>query len=81
MGKALTKASIDLSCAMADGLKDMPALYGDRVRKVGEVRGWRSGAVVGAKVCFDCFVTLLLFYLYSFYFICFFVLLYFFGFN
>jgi sterol 3beta-glucosyltransferase len=51
VGMALTKGAIDLPRAMADGLHNVPALYGDKVRNYGEIRGWKSGAVVGAKVC------------------------------
>lgn len=50
VGMALTKGAIDLPRAMADGLHNVPALYGDKVRDYGEIRGWKSGTITGVKV-------------------------------
>lgn len=50
VGMALTKGAIDLPRAMADGLHNVPALYGDKVRDYGEIRGWKSGTLTGVKV-------------------------------
>lgn len=64
VGMALTKGAIDLPRAMADGLHNVPALYGDKVRDYGEIRGWKSGTLTGVKVCFrfcHCFPPLLSF--------------------
>lgn len=50
VGMAMAKGAIDLPKAMADGFQNIPALYGDKVRNYGEIRGWKSGAIIGAKV-------------------------------
>jgi sterol 3beta-glucosyltransferase len=49
VGLAVTKGVIDLPRAVADGLHDVPALYGEKVRDYGEIRGWKSGGMVGVK--------------------------------
>jgi hypothetical protein len=49
VGMAVTKGVIDLPRAVADGLHNVPALYGEEVRDYGEIRGWKSGSMVGAK--------------------------------
>ncbi|KAF8864364.1 UDP-Glycosyltransferase/glycogen phosphorylase [Acephala macrosclerotiorum] len=49
VGMALTKGAVDLPRAMADGLHNVPALYGDKVRDYGEIRGWKSGTLSGVK--------------------------------
>jgi hypothetical protein len=51
VGLAITKTAVDLPLAVADGLHNMPSLYGDEVRDFGCVRGWKSGGIVGMKVC------------------------------
>lgn len=40
---------LDLPVAMADGFHHMPVLYGDKKMERGDVRGWKSGMVVGGK--------------------------------
>jgi sterol 3beta-glucosyltransferase len=50
VGMAVTKGAIDLPRAMADGLHSVPALYGDKVRDYGDIKGWKSGGMVGVKV-------------------------------
>lgn len=40
---------VDIPLATAEGLRNVPALYGDKVRDHGTVTGWKSGAVVGGK--------------------------------
>lgn len=50
LGMAATKTAVDLPLAMAEGMHNIPALYGEKVRDLGEVRGWKSGGVVGVKV-------------------------------
>ncbi|KAE9373334.1 glycosyltransferase family 1 protein [Stipitochalara longipes BDJ] len=49
VGMAVTKGVIDLPRAVADGLHNVPALYGEKVRDYGEIRGWKSGSMVGMK--------------------------------
>ena len=51
IGNAVVKAAVDLPVAMADGLHNMPNLYGDKVRQYDPVTGWKSGGVIGVKVC------------------------------
>ena len=50
VGMALTKSAIDLPMAVADGMHNIPALYGEKIRDRGEIRGWKSGGKVGLKV-------------------------------
>ena len=50
VGNAVAKAAVDLPVAMADGLHNMPNLYGDKVRQYDPVTGWKSGGLVGMKV-------------------------------
>ncbi|PVH82903.1 glycosyltransferase family 1 protein [Cadophora sp. DSE1049] len=49
VGMALTKTAIDLPMAVADGMHNIPALYGEKIRDRGEIRGWKSGGKVGLK--------------------------------
>lgn len=52
MTAAATKgALVDFPLAMAEGLRQAPALLGDEVRDHGPVKDWKSGGVVAAKVC------------------------------
>ncbi len=50
VGLALTKTAIDLPRAVADGLHNVPELYGEKVREIGPIRGWKSGSKTGLKV-------------------------------
>ena len=50
VGMALTKSAIDLPMAVADGMHNIPALYGEKIWDRGEIRGWKSGGKVGLKV-------------------------------
>jgi len=51
MAGVLPKATlVDFPLAMAEGLHQMPRLYGDKVRDNGRVEDWRSGGVVAGKV-------------------------------
>lgn len=50
VGAAFGKSLVDLPLAMADGLHNVPALYGEEVRDMGAVRGWKSGGAKGLKV-------------------------------
>jgi len=52
VGMAVTKGVIDIPRAMADGFHNVPALYGGKVRDYGDIRGWKSGGMVGVKVSF-----------------------------
>jgi sterol 3beta-glucosyltransferase len=51
VGMAVTKGVVDLPRAVADSLQNVPALYGEKVRDYGEIRGWKSGGMVGVKEC------------------------------
>ncbi|KAG4429362.1 hypothetical protein IFR05_015161 [Cadophora sp. M221] len=42
-------ALVDFPVAMAEGLRRVPALYGEEVRDHGRVEDWRSGGVVAGK--------------------------------
>lgn len=42
-------ATVDIPLACSEGLKNVPALYGEKVRDDGRVTDWKSGAVVGGK--------------------------------
>ncbi|CZR62698.1 related to sterol glucosyltransferase [Phialocephala subalpina] len=56
-GKALADVNVkgfkgllvDIPLATAEGLRNVPALYGDTVRDHGTVTDWKSGALVGGK--------------------------------
>lgn len=50
VGAAMAKTFVDVPLAMADGLHNVPALYGEEVRDMGPVRGWKSGGAKGLKV-------------------------------
>ncbi|KAL3421955.1 glycosyltransferase family 1 protein (sterol glucosyltransferase) [Phlyctema vagabunda] len=49
VGGAVAKTAIDLPVAMADGLKGVPSLYGQKVRDHGAIHDWKSGGIVGGK--------------------------------
>ncbi|KAH7378899.1 hypothetical protein BKA64DRAFT_736571 [Cadophora sp. MPI-SDFR-AT-0126] len=49
VGMTVAKTAVDLPLAFADGLHNVPALYGDKPRDHGPVTGWKSGGVVGVK--------------------------------
>lgn len=49
----MMKTFVDVPLAMADGLHNVPMLYGEEVRDLGPVRGWKSGGAKGLKVCFS----------------------------
>ncbi|KAK7052327.1 glycosyltransferase family 1 protein [Favolaschia claudopus] len=42
-------ASIDIPIAFAEGMRNIPKLYGEEVRDYGPVKDWKSGIVVGGK--------------------------------
>lgn len=56
-GKALADVNVkgfkgllvDIPLATTEGLRNIPALYGDTVRDHGSVTDWKSGAMVGGK--------------------------------
>ncbi|RDW75118.1 hypothetical protein BP6252_06260 [Coleophoma cylindrospora] len=48
-GSALIKTGIDLPLAFADGFRDVPRLYGQKVRDHGPISDWKTGGVVGGK--------------------------------
>jgi hypothetical protein len=51
MAGAVTKgALVSTPLALAEGLRQIPRLYGEEVRDHGKVTDWRSGGVVAAKV-------------------------------
>jgi len=46
---ALKAMTVDIPHAMTEGLHNVPRYYGEKVRDHGQVTGFKSGAVVGAK--------------------------------
>lgn len=48
--KAFKGLAVDIPLATAEGLRNIPALYGEKVRDNGSVTDWKSGAVVGGRV-------------------------------
>ncbi|THY82256.1 UDP-Glycosyltransferase/glycogen phosphorylase [Aureobasidium pullulans] len=49
-GGALMKGSlIDVPFALAEGLRNAPAMYGDKPRELGSVTDWKSGGTVAGK--------------------------------
>ena len=55
MAGVVTKgALVDLPCALAEGFRNAPRLYGEEPKDHGRVTGWQSGGVVAAKVSVAC---------------------------
>lgn len=53
MTTALVKGTIvDAPLAFAEGFRNTPRLYGEKVHDYGPVTDWKSGGTVAAKVCF-----------------------------
>lgn len=52
VSSALTKTLMDVPLALADGLHNVPTLYGEEVRDHGAVKGIKSGGIKGIKVSF-----------------------------
>lgn len=51
MGSSVVKGTlIDMPLALAEGLRNTPALYGAEVRDYGPVTDWKSGGLVATKV-------------------------------
>lgn len=51
MTTSLVKGTVvDFPLAVAEGLRNAPALYGSEPEDHGKVTDWKSGATVGAKV-------------------------------
>ncbi|GLA66624.1 hypothetical protein AtubIFM54640_009204 [Aspergillus tubingensis] len=52
-GKLLTKyasgAVVNISLAAAEGFRVLPGLYGHKVHDYGQVMGWKTGTMAGAK--------------------------------
>lgn len=46
----MTIAPVDFSMAMAQGWHNLPSLYGQKVRKVDNIKGFSSGLKQGGKV-------------------------------
>lgn len=51
-------ALVDTPVAIAEGMKNMPRLYGEEVADHGKVTDWKSGGTVAAKVRCECFQSL-----------------------
>lgn len=52
MTTAVTKgALVDVPLAFTEGLRNAPRLLGEEVRDHDEVKDWKKGCVVAAKVC------------------------------
>lgn len=55
MAGVLTKGTlVDIPCAIAEGFRNAPRIYGEEPKDHGRVTGWQSGGVVAAKVSRDC---------------------------
>lgn len=51
LGTSIVKGTlVDMPLALAEGLRNTPALYGEKIRDHGPVTDWKSGGVVAAKV-------------------------------
>jgi hypothetical protein len=51
MAGVLTKGMlVDMPLALAEGMKNVPRLYGEEVPDHGKVADWQSGGKVAAKV-------------------------------
>ena len=54
MAGVLPKATlVDFPLAIIEGLHHLPRLYGDEVRNHGQVKDWKSGCGVAAKVHYE----------------------------
>lgn len=49
LGKCLSGVMVDVPLAAAEGFRMLPGLYGDKVYEHQRVKGWKSGAIAGAK--------------------------------
>lgn len=49
---------VDTPLALAEGLRNIPKLYGEEVKNHGQVKGVGSGSVVAAKVWFEVCILL-----------------------
>lgn len=49
--KGLKGIAVDIPLATTEGFRNVPALYGNQTRKNESVTDWKSGAIVGGKVC------------------------------
>lgn len=49
-GSVVKGTLVDFPLALAEGLRNTPALYGEKIRDNGAVTDWKSGGVVAAKV-------------------------------
>lgn len=47
--KRVAGGAVSIPLAFTEGWRNMPKLYGANVRDYGEVRDWKSGAVIGGK--------------------------------
>ena len=51
IGTSVVKGTlVNMPLAFAEGFRNTPALYGEKVRDLGPVTDWKSGGVVAAKV-------------------------------
>jgi hypothetical protein len=49
--KGFKGLAVDIPLTAAEGFRNVPTLYGEQVSDNGTVTDWKSGAVVGGKVC------------------------------
>lgn len=49
LGKCMSGVMVDVPLAAAEGFRVLPGLYGDNVYEHQKVKGWKSGAIAGAK--------------------------------
>lgn len=56
-GSVVKGTLVDVPLAFAEGLRNTPALYGEKIRDHGPVTDWKSGGVVAAKVSHPTFLS------------------------
>ena len=48
--KSFKGGTVDIPLALADGFRNAPRLWGEKVEEQQEITGWKSGAAVAGKV-------------------------------
>ena len=52
--KSFKGGMVDVPLALAEGFRNVPRLWGEKVEEQEEINGWKSGAAVAGKVRHDC---------------------------
>ena len=45
---------VDIPLALAEGFRNTPRLWGEKVKEQRPITGWKSGSAVAGKVCIIC---------------------------